>query len=67
MLVIFPPVAALALGVAHLLIDTRRPLAWWNRVYQRVPDDAQGWHIAMWSDQVLHLAVLALAALVVAR
>lgn len=30
-LLVFPWWAALAIGVAHLLIDTRVPVAWWSR------------------------------------
>jgi hypothetical protein len=32
LLLVFPPVAAAGLAVAHFAIDTRRPLGWWSRV-----------------------------------
>lgn len=68
LLLIFPPLAAAGLGIAHLLVDTRRPLAWWDRVYQQVPaGDERGTHVAIWSDQVVHIGSIAIAALIVAN
>lgn len=67
LLLIFPPLAALALAVVHLLIDTRRPLIWWRRVFRQTVDGPAALHVAMWGDQVCHIAALAVAALVVAH
>jgi hypothetical protein len=52
--------AGLVLGFVHWLIDTRRPVEWWIRVYKKssgVPEAAQ---IAVWTDQVVHLATVAI-------
>ena len=65
MLIVFPFFAALALGVVHLLIDTRKPLEWWAGVFGQ---NAQGTYAApveIWRDQSLHVATIALAALAV--
>lgn len=65
-LLIFPPLAALSRAIAHLLVNTRRPLAWWDRIYQRVSlDDGRGEHSAIWSDQVVHIGTIAVTALIV--
>jgi hypothetical protein len=48
------------------LIDTRKPVAWWTRTYLQATDGPAALHVAIWADQVAHLAVIALAALWVA-
>jgi hypothetical protein len=65
--IIFPLGAALALAVAHLLIDTRRPLGWWSQVCSQ-PQDLGPIAISVhiWRDQTLHLTTIAIAALIVA-
>jgi len=65
LLLVFPPLAALALGVAHLLIDTRKPLEWWARVLGQTVEGDVAVPLAIWRDQVLHLTTIALAALIV--
>jgi hypothetical protein len=67
LLLVFPPLAALALGVSHLLIDTRRPLAWWARVMSQTVTGPIAAPIHIWRDQTLHIATVAAAALIVAR
>ena len=62
---IFPPIAAVAVAATHLLIDTRWPLGQWDRAFQHISDTPQGDLVRMWSDQVLHILVLAAAALLV--
>jgi hypothetical protein len=46
-LLVFPWPAALAIGVTHLLIDTRVPVAWWSRLIRQTqpkqPYYAKGW------------------------
>lgn len=66
LLLVFPPLAALALAVAHLLIDTRKPLEWWAKVMTQTPTGAEAFTIHLWRDQALHVATLGLAALIVA-
>jgi len=65
MLLVFPPLAAAALGVVHLLVDTRRPLEWWGRVLGQTVEGEVAVPLAIWRDQVLHLATIAAAALIV--
>jgi hypothetical protein len=68
--------AAAPLALAHLVIDTRAPVAWWSRLIrqtQPVPTADErgtllvdlGTFVRMWNDQVWHVACLAIAALVV--
>ncbi|MEZ4713407.1 MAG: DUF3307 domain-containing protein [Caldilineaceae bacterium] len=54
---------ALVIGLTHLLIDTRQPLLWWMRVVKRIPPDSHFPFVEVWLDQVMHIAVLAGAAL----
>jgi len=66
LLLVFPPLAALALGVVHLLIDTRKPLEWWARVMRQASEGPLGETLFIWRDQALHIATIAIAALIVA-
>lgn len=66
LLLIFSPVVALAIALIHLLIDTRVPLQWWRKFYRQTTTGDVALHVAMWSDQVAHITVLAIAALLVA-
>lgn len=62
---VFPWPAAVALAVAHLVIDTRTPLAWWGKaVHQSTPEQAGPAYIpfAMGRDQAAHVLCIALAA-----
>lgn len=64
-LLVFPWPAALALAVAHLLIDTRTPLVWWGRLFrQSTPEEAGAAYVpfAMGRDQAAHLLCIAAAA-----
>ena len=65
--VIFPPAAALTIGCIHYLIDLRTPLIWWRRVYGQTTDGPVALHVAIWGDQVAHIFVIALAALLCAH
>jgi hypothetical protein len=81
-LLIFPWWAALAIGVTHLLIDTRVPVAWWSRLIRQTQpsgEQAVSWQdphplpvmdigadVRIWADQVWHIGVVAIAALLVA-
>ena len=58
---------AFVVGAIHLLIDTRVPLGWWSRVFRQTRTGDVSLHVAIWSDQVLHLLVLAIAALILGR
>ncbi len=59
---VFPLPVAWSLGAVHMLIDTRLPLQWWRRVFRQTTDGPAALHVAIWGDQVAHIACLALAA-----
>jgi hypothetical protein len=48
------------LAVLHLLIDTRLPLRWWQTLIGQQREGLIGMHIAIWADQVAHLACIGL-------
>lgn len=48
------------LGFVHLLIDTRLPLAWWRGLIRQTATGPSALHTAIWADQVLHIASIAL-------
>ena len=52
--------AGLVLGAVHLLIDTRLPLRWWQRVFRQTTEGPVALHTAIWADQVLHVAAIAI-------
>lgn len=63
LLLVFTWPVALLIGVTHLLIDTRKPLLWWMRVIKRMPPATRLPIVEIWLDQVMHVTVLAGAAL----
>ena len=68
LLLVFPAPAAVVLGMAHVLIDTRKPLTWWRVAFGQMNDSTvQAWTISVWNDQALHIALMAMVAVVVAR
>jgi hypothetical protein len=73
--------AAIPLAVAHILIDTRKPVQWWSRLMRQtkpgdhylmlrqdegIPIYDMGLEVRIWTDQVFHIICIAVAALVVA-
>lgn len=67
---VFPPLPAQLLALSHRVIDTRKPLHWWQDHFKQTTvatGGDVGLHVAMWADQTLHIACLALAALAVGR
>lgn len=54
---------AVLIGGTHLLIDTRKPLLWWMKVIKQIPSDAHFPIVEIALDQVMHITVLAAAAL----
>lgn len=52
--------AGLALGLAHVLIDTRVPLRWWIDVFKKSAKAPDASSISLWTDQALHIATIAL-------
>ena len=67
LLLIFPIWMAALVALSHLLIDTRIPLVWWRRFYRQTQEGEVALHVALWGDQVAHIAVLAVAALLLGR
>lgn len=61
-LVIFPWWAALTIGISHFFLDTRTPLEWWGRLARQTGDGPFKNHVAIWRDQVAHLAVIVIVA-----
>ena len=66
LLLVFPPLGALGLAVAHFVIDTRRPLEWWAGVMSQTTTGPIAIPVHIWRDQTLHIAVIAVAALIAA-
>ena len=58
---------SLAIGLTHLLIDTRHPVVWWSQAIRQTQPGGQGYDVGLevrfWTDQVFHVAVIAVAAL----
>lgn len=67
LLLIFPWWMAVLIAITHLLIDTRVPLVWWRKFYRQTRTGDVALHVALWGDQVAHITVLAIAALVIGR
>ena len=67
MWLIFPWSIALLIGITHLLIDTRKPVAWWMKVVKRTKPGPHYFMVEMGLDQVFHLVVLALVVLILYR
>jgi hypothetical protein len=49
----------LVLGLVHLLIDTGWPIGWWIRVFKKCDAMPHATLIRIWTDQALHVAILA--------
>ena len=47
------------LGALHLLIDTGKPLNWWVGVFKKCDAAPHALLIRIWTDQVLHIALIA--------
>lgn len=72
---------AIPLVLAHMMIDTRKPVVWWTRLIKQTPPGAHGLRVGgqerpitlydmgtevrIWTDQVFHIACIAVAALLV--
>ncbi len=66
MLLVFPPLAALAIGLLHFLIDSRGPVRWWMRVAKGMPSGPEFDRLFFWMDQSFHLITIAAVALATA-
>ena len=67
MALIFPVPLALAIAAIHILVDTRKPVQWWQRIYHQTTTGPYAIPVAIWLDQVVHMAVIAIFALIVSR
>lgn len=67
MLLVFELPVAVLLALSHLIIDTRVPLRWWRKVFRQTREGEFAMPVAIWGDQVLHVALIAVAALVSGR
>jgi hypothetical protein len=65
LLLVFAWPVALLIALSHLLIDTRLPLIWWLRMVKQMPNAPNQESVEIWVDQVMHITVVAVAALVV--
>ncbi len=52
--------AGIALGIFHLITDTRKPLIWWRKHFGQTVEGQAAFHVAIWSDQVVHITFIAL-------
>ncbi len=59
--------AGLFLGLVHLLVDTRVPLQWWQRVFRQTVEGPLAVFTAIWADQVIHIASIAVWVVVAAQ
>ena len=57
----------LALGIVHLLIDTRVPLRLWRRIFGQTTVGPTAMHTLIWADQALHILSIALWVSLAAR
>lgn len=67
LLLVFPPLWALAVAVTHFLIDLREPLVWWRTKWKQTNEGPIMMVFGFWQDQAAHLLVLAIAALACAK
>ncbi len=49
----------LVLAILHLFIDTRIPFQWWRKTFSMTAEEPIGTHVAIWTDQVLHIVCIA--------
>lgn len=49
----------LVLAILHVLTDTRIPQRWWTRVFRQTSEGPSAMHVAIWGDQVIHIALIA--------
>lgn len=61
MILLFHPLIAIAIAIVHMLIDIRKPLSWWSKVYRQTTEGEYSIHVSIWLDQVFHIAILFLA------
>ena len=65
LLFVFPAWMSVLIAITHLFIDTRVPLVWWRKFYHQTTEGPVALHVAMWGDQVAHISILAISALII--
>jgi hypothetical protein len=60
LLLLLPIWAAVLIAIIHFLIDLRSPLTWWKKVFRQTREGDIALHVGVWTDQVAHIAVIAL-------
>jgi hypothetical protein len=60
-------IGGLVLGFIHLLVDTRVPMRWWQRVFRQTTTGDVALHVAIWEDQVIHIVCIGLWIALAAR
>ncbi|MCP4422135.1 MAG: DUF3307 domain-containing protein [Chloroflexi bacterium] len=60
MLFIFPIWAAILIAGMHMLIDTRKPVQFWQRIFRQTTKGPSALTVSIWLDQVFHITILAI-------
>ncbi|MGI8579263.1 MAG: DUF3307 domain-containing protein [Solirubrobacteraceae bacterium] len=60
---VFPAPYAAALGLAHMVIDTRQPLKLWTKLVSQPDEGPAAVSVTIWRDQAAHMVSIAAAAL----
>lgn len=63
MLLVFPVPIAFMIAALHALVDTRIPLKFWSNLIKQTDYPPYDIHVQLWSDQVLHIAILTIVTL----
>ncbi len=53
------PLGGAVLGILHVLIDTGKPIDWWVKFFKKCDGAPHALLIRIWTDQVLHIALIA--------
>lgn len=67
MALVFPVPAAIAIGFSHWLIDLRFIMGWWRGFYRQTTEGVFALTVAVWGDQVVHVVIIALAAILIGK
>ena len=65
MLLVFPWWAALIIGISHMVIDTRAIAMRWQSLFGQTTSGPFALPVALWLDQVLHVAIIGILTTVV--
>src|SRR5262249_44914035 len=55
----FGYVGGITLGLLHVLIDTRVPVRWWNKVFKKCANGPELLFVSIGCDQTLHIVCIA--------